>query len=164
MTELEKREFAELIHNVVSPMLLGIEQRLTGRIDDMDARLGGVEQHIGGMDARLGGVEQRIGGMDARLGGVEQHIDGMDERLGGVDQHIGSITQRLDGIASDVTLLKLKHENEVMPAIRQIADGHEQLVERLDMVQSQLNEVHQEQLAQGMALGLHLQQGLGYDR
>ena len=117
-------------------MLQGAEQRLTGR--------------IGGMDERLGGVEQRIGGMD--------------ERLGGVEQHVGGITQQLDSIASDVKLLKLKHENEVMPAIRQIAEGHEQLAERLDMIQNQVNEVHQEQLAQGMALGLHLQQGLGYGR
>lgn len=150
MTELKKREFAELIRDAVSPMLQGAEQRLTGRID--------------GMDGRLGGVERRIDGMDERLGGVERRIGGMDERLGGVEQRVGGITQRLDSIASDVKLLKLKHENEVLPAIRQIAEGHEQLVERLDMVQSQLNEVHQEQLAQGMALGLHLQQGLGYGR
>lgn len=122
MTELEKREFAELMRDVMSPMLLGVEKRIDG-----------VEQ-------RIDGVEQRL---TARIDGVEQ---------------------RLDGVASDVKLLKLKHENEVMPAIRQIAEGHEQLAERLDMIQNQVNEVHQEQLAQGMALGLHLQQGLGYGR
>ena len=141
---------AEISRQELIDLLQGMEQRLTGR--------------IGGMDERLGGVEQRIGGMDERLGGVEQRIGGMDERLGGVEQHVGGITQQLDSIASDVKLLKLKHENEVMPAIRQIAEGHEQLAERLDMIQNQVNEVHQEQLAQGMALGLHLQQGLGYGR
>ena len=127
---------AEISRQELIDLLKGMEQRLTARID----------------------------GMDERLGGVERRIDGMDERLGGVEQHVGGITQQLDSIASDVKLLKLKHENEVMPAIRQIAEGHEQLVERLDMIQNQVNEVHQEQLAQGMALGLHLQQGLGYGR
>ncbi|MPM47006.1 hypothetical protein SDC9_93714 [bioreactor metagenome] len=88
-------------------------------------------------------------------------LQGMEQRLTG---RIDGVEQRIDGVASDVKLLKLKHENEVLPAIRQIAEGHEQLVERLDMIQNQVNEVHQEQLAQGMALGLHLQQGLSYDR
>ena len=56
MTELEKREFAELIRDVMSPMLLGVEKR----IDGVEQRMDGVEQRL---TARIDGVEQRMDDM-----------------------------------------------------------------------------------------------------
>ncbi len=51
--------------------LVGLEQRLSLRIDGLDQRIDGLDERIDGLDERIDGVEQRI---DLRCEAVEQRL------------------------------------------------------------------------------------------
>lgn len=62
-----------------------ILQKLDG-IDELNQRIGGIEQRLDGMDQRFEGIEQRLDGMDQRFEGIEQRLENVERRMDTFDE------------------------------------------------------------------------------
>ena len=112
--------------------------------DDMQVmkkRLDGMDKRFDGIDERLDGMDKRFDGIDERLDGMDQRFDGMDKRFCGVDQQFVSINERFDRLESKVQentdairRINLRIENEIIPSIGFIADGHLDLNRKMDRI------------------------------
>ena len=79
--------------------------------------------------------------MKKRLDGMDKRFDGMDKRFCGVDQQFVSINERFDRLESKVQentdairRINLMIENEIIPSIGFIADGHLDLNRKMDRI------------------------------
>ena len=93
------------------------------------------------MKKRLDGMDKRFDGIDERLDGMDKRFDGMDKRFCGVDQQFVSINERFDRLESKVQentdairRINLRIENEIIPSIGFIADGHLDLNRKMDRI------------------------------
>ncbi len=112
--------------------------------DDMQVmkkRLDGMDKRFDGIDERLDGMDKRFDGIDERLDGMDKRFDGMDKRFCGVDQQFVSINERFDRLESKVQentdairRINLRIENEIIPSIGFIADGHLDLNRKMDRI------------------------------
>ena len=112
--------------------------------DDMQVmkkRLDGMDKRFDGIDERLDGMDKRFDGIDERLDGMDKRFDGMDKRFCGVDQQFVSINERFDRLESKVQentdairRINLRIENEIIPSIGFIVDGHLDLNRKMDRI------------------------------
>ena len=112
--------------------------------DDMQVmkkRLDGMDKRFDGIDERLDGMDKRFDGIDERLDGMDKRFDGMDKRFCGVDQQFVSVNERFDRLESKVQentdairRINLRIENEIIPSIGFIADGHLDLNRKMDRI------------------------------
>ena len=86
-------------------------------------------------------MKKRLDGMDKRFDGIDERLDGMDKRFCGVDQKFVSINERFDRLESKVQentdairRINLRIENEIIPSIGFIADGHLDLNRKMDRI------------------------------
>ena len=86
-------------------------------------------------------MKKRLDGMDKRFDGIDKRLDGMDKRFCGVDQQFVSINERFDRLESKVQentdairRINLRIENEIIPSIGFIADGHLDLNRKMDRI------------------------------
>lgn len=86
-------------------------------------------------------MKKRLDGMDKRFDGIDERLDGMDKRFCGVDQQFVSINERFDRLESKVQentdairRINLRIENEIIPSIGFIADGHLDLNRKMDRI------------------------------
>ena len=112
--------------------------------DDMQVmkkRLDGMDKRFDGIDERLDGMDKRFDGIDERFDGIDKRFDGMDKRFCGVDQQFVSVNERFDRLESKVQentdairRINLRIENEIIPSIGFIADGHLDLNRKMDRI------------------------------
>ena len=86
-------------------------------------------------------MKKRLDGMDKRFDGIDERLDGMDKRFCGVDQQFVSVNERFDRLESKVQentdairRINLRIENEIIPSIGFIADGHLDLNRKMDRI------------------------------
>ena len=86
-------------------------------------------------------MKKRLDGMDKRFDGIDKRFDGMDKRFCGVDQQFVSVNERFDRLESKVQentdairRINLRIENEIIPSIGFIADGHLDLNRKMDRI------------------------------
>ncbi|MGN0377632.1 MAG: hypothetical protein ACI4ED_08355 [Suilimivivens sp.] len=128
----------------VKKRLGGVDERLDGvdkRLDGMDKRFDGMDKRLDGMDERLDGIDERLDGIDERLDGMDKRLDGMDERLDGMDKRFDGMDKRFDRLEKQVQentdairRVNLRIENEIIPSIGFIADGHLDLNRKMDRI------------------------------
>ena len=91
---------------------------------------GQVNQHT--METRL---NQRMDTLESqlteRLDGIDERLDGIDERLDGIDERLDQVEGRLDQVESTLTRVAVTQENVVLPALKQLAEGHEELTRQI---------------------------------
>ena len=115
MDKTDKQEILEAIATFstqVEERMGGMEQRMGG----MEERMSGVEQHIGGMEERMDGTEERIGSLVQEM---RRGFDGVDKRLTAVEDSIAGMTKSLDTILEGDVLGKdhitlERHEYDTM--------------------------------------------------
>lgn len=61
-------------------------------------------------------------------------LDMILEKIGSIDERLDGIDERLDGLETDMTKVNLILENEVLPSIQRVAEGHLDLSRKLDEV------------------------------
>lgn len=86
-------------------------------------------------------MKKRLDGIDERLDGMDKRFDGIDERFCGVDQQFVSMNERFDRLENKVQentdairRINLRIENEIIPSIGFIADGHLDLNRKMDRI------------------------------
>ena len=72
----------------------GLEERLTKRIDEQDAKLARLDERLGRLEQGQARMDERLETLDERLGRLEQGQARLDERLGRQEQE----QARLNGV------------------------------------------------------------------
>ncbi|NLW17436.1 MAG: hypothetical protein GX033_07320 [Firmicutes bacterium] len=63
---------------------------------------------------------------------METRLDGIETRLGGMETRFDGMVTKIDSLEAEVTDIQVTLENETNKNIRIIAEGHMDLVRRLD--------------------------------
>lgn len=97
------------------------------KIDELSNKIDNVESSL---NAKIEGVESSL---NARIDGVESSLNAglgtLDSKVDGVESSLGA---KIDSVANDVRRINLKIENEILPKISIIAEGHSILERKLD--------------------------------
>ncbi len=83
------------------------------------------------IDGRLDAIDGRLDAMDGRLNAMDGRLDAMDGRLDVMDGKISNLEKDMSDVKSDVTSIKLLIENEIVPNIQRVAEGHQDLQRHL---------------------------------
>lgn len=84
------------------------------------------------MKKRLDGMDKRFDGIDKRLDGIDNRLDGIDNRLDGVDDRFDRLESKVQENTDAIRRINLRIENEILPSIGFIADGHLDLNRKMD--------------------------------
>ena len=104
-------------------------------------------QQIGGM---FGQVNQQMGELAGQMGQLSRRMDAMETRL---NQRMDGIDERLGRVEETLTRVAVTQENVVLPALKQLAEGHEELTRQIGVVSTQVErnteaiELHTVQIA-----------------
>ena len=115
-------------------------------------------QQIGGM---FGQVNQQMEELAGQMGQLSRRMDAMETRLNQrMDTLESQLTERMDGIderlgrvEETLTRVAVTQENVVLPALKQLAEGHEELTRQIGVVSTQVErntetiELHTVQIA-----------------
>lgn len=93
-----------------------------------------LEEKFKEQDEKFSHVENRLDGIDNRLDGIDNRLDGIDNRLDGIDERLNSVEKRLDIVEEQVADINMTLENEIIPNIKFIAEGHIDLKRKMDSV------------------------------
>lgn len=116
---------------------LGVKiDNLNGKIDVEVCRLEAkIDTEIGRLEAKIDRLDEKI---DAEVGRLEAKIDRLDEKI---DTEIGRLETKIDLLQEEMQLTRLQIENEIIPNIRRIAEGHLDLSRNLHEAMKPSNEV-----------------------
>ena len=78
------------------------------------------------------------------ISGVRQDLT---NEINGVKQEVGGVKQEIDGLKQDVLRTNLILENEIIPSIQFLADGHKGIIRRLDSLENKTDEMAETVLA-----------------
>ena len=92
------------------------------KIDELSNKIDSVESSLG----------SRINSLAHDVNGIKQDVDGIKLDVNGLKQDVNGLKQDVDGIKHDVNGIKLQIENEILPNISVIAEGHSILERKLD--------------------------------
>ena len=82
-------------------------------------------------DEKLNLIIEKISSMDKRFDCVDERLDSMDKRFCSMDEmfnsmheHLSSLDESVKTLQSDVSNINLQIENEIIPDIKRVAEGH----------------------------------------
>lgn len=134
-------------------------EELASRVDKQIGQLSNrVDEQIGQLSSR---VDKQIGQLTGQIGQLSQRMDAMETRLNQrMDTLESQLTERMDGIdgrlgrvEETLTRVAVTQENVVLPALKQLAEGHEELTRQIGVVSTQVErntetiELHTVQIA-----------------
>ena len=80
---------------------------------------------------QMGTVIGRLDSMDKRFDSMDERLDSMDEKLNSMDDRLGLVEKSVKDMHNDLTNVHLQIENELIPDIKRIAEGHLDLDRKL---------------------------------
>ena len=96
-----------------------------------DEKLNLIIEKISSMDKRFDCVDERLDSMDKRFDSMDERLDSMDKRFCSMDEmfnsmheHLSSLDESVKTLQSDVSNINLQIENEIIPDIKRVAEGH----------------------------------------
>lgn len=121
-------------------LILAEFAKVNTKLDDIDARVTGLEAAVGKLDARVTGLETAVEKLDARMTDMETiireaELDKVNTRLGMIDSKLDKLQDHYEKLDADVRVLsgetasgfyKFKHQ------IRKLEDQGETIVKVLE--------------------------------
>ena len=121
-------------------LILAEFAKINTKLDDIDARVTGLEAAVGKLDARVTGLETAVEKLDARMTDMETiireaELDKVNTRLGMIDSKLDKLQDHYEKLDADVRVLsgetasgiyKFKHQ------IRKLEDQGETIVKVLE--------------------------------
>lgn len=104
--------------------------------------LGKEEAGAGMTDSeKLDFLVDKVGSMDNRLQRVESDVAELKSDVSGLKREGVHMNSRLQKVERDITGLKVIVENEIWPAVRWVAEGHLDLMRKLEETKKPSDEV-----------------------
>ena len=75
-------------------------------------------------DQKFDLIMQKLEAMDNKIETMDSKIETMDNKIATMENEIGTMGAQIDSLQSDVTSIKIQIENEIVPNIKRVAEGH----------------------------------------
>ena len=76
-----------------------------------------------------------------RLATIENKVDTIENKVDTIENKVDTIENKVDTIENKVIETNLIIENEIVPSIKFIAEGHRGLVSRLDRIEDKVDDM-----------------------
>ena len=86
------------------------------------------------MDSKFEAIDSKFDSIDKRFDAIDKRFEAIDNRFDAMDKRFDAMDRELSDVKSDVTGIKLQIENEIVPSIKRVAEGHQDLQRRLEQV------------------------------
>lgn len=111
----------------------------------IDARVGRLEERMDRLEERMDRLEERMNRLEERMDRLEERMDHLEERMDRLEGRMDCLEERMDHLEERVAGIEITLENETNRNIRIIAEGHLDVIRKLDdsLKVSQESEIYQ---------------------
>lgn len=95
---------------------------LGDRMDRVETAVTDLDKRFDGLETKVGSLETRVGSLETRVGSLETAVTNMDKRV--------------EKLETKVMAHDLRVENEVIPAIRIVAEGHVDIMRHITVLEA----------------------------
>lgn len=120
------------------------ENRRHGRMTNNE-KLDLILETVISIDARVGRLEERMDRLEERMDRLEERMNRLEERMDRLEERMDHLEERMDHLEERVAGIEITLENETNRNIRIIAEGHLDVIRKLDdsLKVSQESEIYQ---------------------
>ena len=108
-------------------MLASIQADMNG----MKADMNDMKADMNGMKADMNGMKADINGMQADMSGMKADMNGIQADMNGMKADIGELKADVSNLKTEAIKTNLRIENEIIPKLKVLAEGHAMLSETL---------------------------------
>ena len=115
-------------------MLASIQTDMNGMkadVNGMKADMNGMKADMNGMKADINGMKADMNGMKADMNGMKADMNGMKAGMNGMKADIGELKADVSNLKTEAIKTNLRIENEIIPKLKVLAEGHAMLSETL---------------------------------
>ena len=122
-------------------LLQAIGNLLDEKLAPIDQRLINLETDMIGVKADM--VEMRTDMVDMKADMTEMKVDmtGMKADMTGMKADMTNMQADMKGLKQEVVKINLRIENEIIPNIKALAEGHQTVVYKLDRIENTVDEM-----------------------
>ena len=84
------------------------------------------------IDFRFDAMDKRFDALESRMDALENRMDVLESRMDALENRVSELERELSIVKNDVTSIKLQIENELIPNIKRVAEGHQDLQRRFE--------------------------------
>ena len=94
-------------------------------------------------------VREEIAPLKITVNGLQTAVNGLETTVGGLETSVGSLETTVGGMQADIMAIRIDIENSIKPDIKRLADGHNSLAEKMDRMETKLDDTYDEVKAVG---------------
>ena len=102
----------------------------------MDVKLAPIKEDLSSLKADMAEVKADIVTLKADVSGLKADVSGLKADVSGLKADVSGLKADMAEVKDRLLNLELIQENQILPHIRLLAEGHASLVERLDRLDS----------------------------
>ena len=119
----------QMMEEVVSPIY--------ERMDKMQEELSSVKEEVASVKEEVASVKEEVASVKEEVASVKEEVASVKEEVASVKEEVASIEEEVASVKSLATKTQIAMENDVVPKIKLLFEGHTILHSRL----AQLNEM-----------------------
>ena len=120
-------------------LILGEIAKVNNGLVELKSEVSELKQDVTRLDNRISRLENDVSGLKQDVSGLKQDVSGLKQDVSGLKQDFIKLDNKVSGLEMDVSVLKqdfqdfrLTLENETNRNIKLIAEGHFDLLRKLD--------------------------------
>ncbi|SFC94654.1 hypothetical protein [Butyrivibrio sp. YAB3001] len=94
-------------------------------------KLDSFDEKFDKIDEKFDKIDEKFDKIDEKFDKIDEKFDKIDEKFARIDERFDSVENRLTNLENDVSGIKLQIENEIIPNIQRVAEGHLDLDRKL---------------------------------
>ena len=107
------------------------EEKILEMLASIQTDMNGMKADMNGMKADINGMKADINGMKADINGIQTDMNGMKADMNGMKADIGELKADVSNLKTEAIKTNLRIENEIIPKLKVLAEGHAMLSETL---------------------------------
>ena len=119
----------QMMEEVVSPIY--------ERMDKMQEELSSVKEEVASVKEEVASVKEEVASVKEEVASVKEEVASVKEEVASVKEEVASVKEEVASVKSLATKTQIAMENDVVPKIKLLFEGHTILHSRL----AQLNEM-----------------------
>lgn len=90
-----------------------------------------IREELGPIKADISGMQTDISGMQTDISGLKADVDSMKTNINGIKADADGMKADISGLKAEVLKTNMRIENEIIPQLHLLAEGHNMLAQTL---------------------------------